>query len=101
MAELCKKCGMIKDLCVCEILDKEEATKIRVYITKAKFRKLVTIVEGIDRKNLDETAKGLKHALACGGTAKDGQVVLQGNHKKKIRDILVKMGYSAESIQVE
>ncbi|HNT61097.1 MAG TPA: hypothetical protein PKJ97_03915, partial [Candidatus Bilamarchaeaceae archaeon] len=63
MAELCKKCGMIKDLCVCEILDKEEATKIRVYTVKAKFKKLVTIVEGIDRKNMDDAAKGLKQAL--------------------------------------
>ncbi len=92
---------MIKDLCVCEILDKEEATKIRVYTVKAKFKKLVTIVEGIDRKNMDDAAKGLKQALACGGTAKDGQIVLQGDHKKKMRNILVKMGYSAESIQVE
>ncbi|MEW5997058.1 MAG: stress response translation initiation inhibitor YciH [Candidatus Micrarchaeota archaeon] len=101
MPEICKKCGMIKDLCVCEILDKEKATKIRVYTTKAKFQKLVTIVEGIDRKNVDDAAKELKHALACGGTAKDGQVVLQGDHKKKIKAVLVKLGYSPEGIEVE
>lgn len=92
---------MINDLCVCEILDKEEATKIRVYTTKAKFKKLVTIVEGIDKKNINDATKGLKQALACGGTAKDGQIVLQGDHKKKMRDILVKMGYPAESIEME
>ncbi|MCX6768535.1 MAG: stress response translation initiation inhibitor YciH [Candidatus Micrarchaeota archaeon] len=101
MPEICKKCGMIKDLCVCEILDKEEATKIRVYTIKAKFQKLVTIVEGIDRKNIDDTAKELKHALACGGSAKGGQIVLQGDHKKKMKSVLVKMGYTSESIQVE
>jgi len=101
LAEICKKCGMIMDLCVCEILDKEEATKIRVYSIKKKFKKYVTVVEGIDKKNLDEAAKDLKHALACGGTAKDGQIVLQGDHKKKMKAILVKMGYSQDSIEVE
>ncbi len=101
MPEICKKCGMIKDLCVCEILDKEEATKIRVYTVKAKFQKLVTIVEGIDRKNIGDTAKELKHALACGGSAKGGQIVLQGDHKKKMKSVLVRMGYAPESIQVE
>ena len=101
MPEICKKCGMIEDLCVCEILDKEKATKIRVYTEKKKFRKLVTVVEGIDKKNINDAAKDLKHALACGGTAKEGQIVLQGNHKKKMKDILVKMGYSPESIEVE
>ena len=92
---------MIKDLCVCEILDKEEVRKIRVYITKKKFRKLVTVVEGLDKKNAGDTAKELKTKLACGGSAKGGVVVLQGNHKKKIKDILVKLGYPAENIEVE
>lgn len=101
MADICKKCGMIQDLCVCEILDKEEATKIRVYSIKKKFKKFVTVVEGIDKKNLDDAAKELKHALACGGTAKGGQIVLQGDHKKKMKAVLVKMGYSQDSIEVE
>ena len=101
MAEICQKCGMIKDLCACEILDKEEVTKIRVHVTKAKFKKLVTVVEGIDKNRLSEAAKSLKNALACGGSAKDGAIVLQGNHKRKVKDILVKMGYPGENIEVE
>ena len=50
---------------------------------------------------IDDTAKELKHALACGGSAKGGQIVLQGDHKKKMKSVLVKMGYTSESIQVE
>ena len=92
---------MIKDLCVCEILDKEEVKKIRVYVTKKKFKKLVTVVEGIDRNRVADAAKSLKHALACGGSGKDGIIVLQGNHKKKVKDILVRLGYPGESIEVE
>ena len=92
---------MLKDLCVCEVLDKEETKRIRVYTTKKKFRKLVTIVEGIEKNNLSSTAKELKHRLACGGSAKDDVIVLQGNHKKSIKDILVKIGYTEDSITVE
>jgi len=92
---------MIQDLCACEILDKEEVKKIRVYVTKKKFRKLVTIIEGIDKNRVSEAAKSLKNSFACGGSSKGGVVVLQGDHKKKVKDVLVGMGYPGESIEVE
>jgi translation initiation factor 1 len=91
---------MIMDLCVCEILEKQAVAKIKIYTTAKKFKKLVTVVEGIDANHVDTTASELKHKLACGGTSKGGFIVLQGNHKRKIPDILIKMGYPKESIQV-
>ena len=100
MPEICSKCGLLKDLCVCEVLDKEEVKKITVYATAKKFKKLVTVVEGIDKGKLDDLAKDLKHKLACGGTAKDGLVILQGNHTNKMKAILVAMGYPGEVIMV-
>lgn len=96
----CPKCGMLKDLCVCEILDKQGTTKIKVYVTKKKFKKLVTVVEGIEKAQLTQTAKELKNKLACGGTSKEGVIILQGNHKNKVADILKKIGYPEESIEV-
>lgn len=100
MGNICPKCGMPKELCVCQELDKQEGAKIKVYTTKAKFKKLVTIVEGVDLRQIDETAKVLKQKLACGGTAKEGLIVLQGNHVKNIEKILKDIGYPAESIEV-
>lgn len=100
MSDICNKCGMLKDLCVCEILDKQETAKIKVFTTQKKFKKLVTVIEGIDKNRLDETASELKHKLACGGTAKEGVVVLQGNHKSRITELLVKLGYPKEIIEV-
>ncbi len=100
MPEICPKCGLIKDICACDILEKEEVQKIKAYTTKKKFRKLVTVVEGIDNDRLDETAKELKQKLACGGTAKEGMIVLQGDHKRKIKSLLVEIGYPAENIEV-
>ncbi len=91
---------MIKELCVCEVLDKQEVRKIKIYTEAKKFKKLVTIVDGIDKEHLSDTASELKHKLACGGTAKDGLVVLQGDHKRRISEILAKLGYPKESIEV-
>lgn len=100
MPDVCNKCGMIQDLCVCEVLDKQETTKIRVYTESKKFKKLVTVVEGIDKAQIDDTASELKHRLACGGTAKDGLIILQGDHKRRVPEVLQKLGYMKESIEV-
>lgn len=100
MGNICPKCGMPKELCVCQELDKQGAAKIKVYTTKAKFKKLVTIIEGIDPHQIDKTAKTLKQKLACGGTAKEGLIVLQGDHVKNIERILREIGYPPESIEV-
>jgi translation initiation factor 1 len=91
---------MLKDLCVCEILDKQGVAKIKIYTTSKKFKKMVTVVEGIDKAQLDQTTKELKHKLACGGTAKEGQIILQGNHKTKVSGALKQLGYLEESIEV-
>jgi len=98
--DICPKCGLLKEICACDVLEKEDVQKIKVYATKNKFRKLVTIVEGLEGEKLEECASELKRKLACGGTAKEGLVVLQGDHTKKARGLLVAMGYPQESITV-
>ena len=100
MPDICPKCGLIQEICSCDILEKEETQRIRAYATKKKFRKLVTIVEGIDKAKLDETGKELKKKLACGGTVKDGVIILQGDQRKNIRKALVNFGYPEGSITV-
>lgn len=101
MSEICPKCGLVKELCVCETIAKESQL-IKVFLERKKFRKFSTIIEGIDQKEIDikDLAKKLKEHLACGGTAKEGKVELQGNHKNKIKGILVKMGFPPNSIEV-
>jgi len=90
----------MKELCACDILEKEETQRIRVYATKKKFRKLMTIVEGIDKGKLDETGRELKQKLACGGTVKGGVIILQGDHRRKMKKLLSDEGYPLESITV-
>jgi len=101
MSEVCPKCGLVKELCVCETIAKESQT-IKVYLERKKFRKFYTIIEGIDEKEIDmrDLAKKLKEQFACGGTAKEGKIELQGDHKSRVKDFLVKMGFPSESIEV-
>jgi translation initiation factor 1 len=90
----------MKEICACDILEKEDVQKIRVFVTKKKFKKLVTIIEGIDKGKIEDTARELKTRRACGGTAKDGIIILQGDHKSKVKPILVSLGYLESSITV-
>ncbi|MBN1923932.1 MAG: stress response translation initiation inhibitor YciH [Nanoarchaeota archaeon] len=100
--DVCQKCGLPKDLCVCESIAREQQ-KIVISDVKRKYKKHVTIIEGLDEKQID--VKGLtklfKQKLACGGTAKEGMIELQGQHAKKAKEILVKEGFPEESIEVK
>jgi len=101
MSEICPRCGLPLEICACKVLEREEAEKIKIYTTKKKFGKLVTLIEGIKGSELDKTAKELKRKLACGGTAKGGVITLQGDHKNKLKGLLKELGYLEESINVK
>ena len=102
MTEVCIRCGLPKDLCVCESIAKETQA-INIETEKKKFGKVYTIISGFDEKeiDLDDLAKKLKAKFACGGTAKKGRIELQGNHKAKVRDFLISMGFAPETIRVK
>ncbi len=96
--EICPKCGLPKQACVCEQIAKG-SQKIKVSTDKKRYGKLMTVVTGFESGiDIKKIAKALKNELACGGTYKDNTIELQGDHKKKIKDILVKMGFNEESI---
>jgi translation initiation factor 1 len=64
-----------------------------------RYGKKITLVEGFDKHvDIKSLAKNLKEGLACGGTVKDRKVELQGDHRKKVKPILVKLGFSEETI---
>ena len=45
--------------------------------------------------------KELKRTLACGGTAKDGFIMLQGDHRDDVKGYLVKRGFNEAAIEVQ
>ena len=101
MSEVCSKCGLPKEICMCETIAKE-SQRILIKIDKKKFGKKYTVISGIDDKEIDlkELARKMKNKLACGGTIKDGNVELQGEHKQKVKGILIDAGFAPETIEV-
>jgi len=101
MTEICPKCGLPKDLCICDILEKEaQQQKIKIFTETRKFGKIVTIVEGINKESLEKIVKELKQRIGCGGTAKNGRIELQGEHKARVKQILANLGYDPNNIEI-
>ena len=96
--DICPKCGLPLQACVCEEIAKTEQ-KIHIMTEKKRFGKLATIISGFHGVDLKATAKSLKQTLACGGTVKGNTVELQGDHSKTVKAVLVKLGFSEESIE--
>jgi translation initiation factor 1 len=100
MSVICKRCGLPEDLCACSELEKE-GSKIVIRLEKRRFNKDTTMIEGIgDTMDLDKIVKYLKSKLACGGTSKDGYILLQGDHREQAKKHLIELGFSESSIEV-
>ena len=82
-------------------LDKSE-THLVVRVEFRRWGKPMTIIQGLPKtgRSLDEIAHRLKARLATGGTAKEGVIMLQGDHRSRIKDELVKMGFAEDHIQI-
>ena len=95
--EICPKCALPIQACVCNEIGKSEQ-KIKVELVKRTYGKVITLVSGFKDIDMKSVLKTLKQVRACGGTIKDGVIELQGDHKGKIKPILVNLGFLEESI---
>ncbi|MFO7793667.1 MAG: translation initiation factor [Candidatus Nanohaloarchaea archaeon] len=102
MAETtCPKCGMPEDLCVCDSISREDQ-QITVKVDSRRYNKEMTVVSGLSEEDdLKELASTLKSKMACGGTSKDGEIQLQGDHRRRIVDALIEEGFSRANIDVK
>lgn len=96
--DICPKCGLPLEACVCEEIAKQEQ-KITVTTEKKRYGKIVTTVSGLRDVNIKEIAKKLKSKLACGGTIKGNKIELQGDHRRKMKPLLIELGFSEESVE--
>ena len=78
------------------LLPPQQKLRIRLE-TKHRAGKIVSLVYGFIGKEEDLSAlcKNLKNFCGTGGSAKDGELILQGDHRDKIFQWLIKNGYTA------
>lgn len=72
---------------------------LRIQTSKAGRKgKIVTIISGFVTapETLNQILKQLKTQCGSGGTSKENTIEIQGDHKEKIRQTLIKLGYKAK-----
>lgn len=73
-----------------------EKQNLRVLLEKkGRGGKQVTVVSNFEGKSsdLDDLGKTLKNKCGVGGSSKEGEILLQGDVRDKVVDLLIKAGY--------
>ena len=96
----CPNCEQPIDECICKSRKQNAGSgapviKIRRE-TKGRAGKTVTTISGIIPNQQKDLAAQLKQQCGTGGTAKDGVIIIQGDHRAKIKAFLEKKGYTVK-----
>lgn len=72
---------------------------LKIFIDKkGRNGKTATIIEGftIDQEKVEEIARKLKQKIGVGGSVRQGEILIQGDHKKFIMEFLSSMDFKCK-----
>lgn len=71
---------------------------LRIWLDRKGGGKSATVVRGFTGREADmkDLGRALKTLCGVGGTAKNGEIIIQGDHRDKVADYLKKQGYGAK-----
>ena len=89
-----------QDLEMPEEAFKQKEPLVCKFEKKGRNGKPVTIVEGWEgsEEDLKKISKKIKTTLGIGGSEKDGTIIIQGDNRDKIMNILKEMGYKTKRV---
>jgi translation initiation factor 1 len=95
----CEQCGDLEEACTCppppQVLTPPAKQTARLNVEKRKKGKVVTVVRGLpaEQNDLPGLLGRLKAACGAGGTIKDDELQIQGDHLERLRGLLADIGY--------
>ena len=75
-----------------------EKQNLKIWLDRLKGGRVATVVRGFvgSEEDLSQLGKELKKSCGVGGTAKDGEIIIQGDHRDRVLELLTKAGYKCK-----